>query len=357
MRANLASELWSPSEGLYAGAYSPSSTPDVYILDPQTAGATFVSTSSSTPSAPGVAGFWGLAPTLAVPTYTYTTLNDALGTNGTFPFDINDVGQIVGVFQDSNNIQHGFLYSNGTYTTLNDPSAATPNGVGGLGTYANSINGSGQIVGLYADGTGVNHGFLYSGGTNGTYSTLDDPSASGAGTVTFGINDSGQIVGYSYTRRLTAFLYSGGTNGTYTTHQTSGTSSGLFTSPLGINDSGQIVGYYRDGNGNNQGFLDSNGTFTTLTVPGASGTNTVPAGINNAGQIVGYYVDSSGVAHAFLYSGGTYTTLDNPSATPGGTRAVGINDSVRSSAIMRTSVASTASWPASARDHRHRSPR
>ena len=121
-----------------------------------------------------------------------------------------------------------------------------------------------------------------------------------------------------------AFLYSGGTNGTYTSINGSG--SGLFTSPLSINDSGRIVGYYRDGNGNNQGFLDSNGTFTTLTVPGASGTNTVPAGINNAGQIVGSYVDSSGIAHAFLYSGDTYTTLDDPLAFPGATRAVGIND-------------------------------
>jgi probable HAF family extracellular repeat protein len=256
-----------------------------------------------------------------MPTYTYATLNDPSGTNGTTAHDINDVGQIVGVFQDSNNIQHGFLYSNGTYTTLNDPSAATPNGVGGLGTYANSINGSGQIVGYYADGTGVNHGFLYSGGTNGTYTTLDDPSASGAGTVTFGINDLGQIVGYCYSTP-TALLYSGGTNGTYTTIN----ASGLFTSPLGINDSGQIVGYYRDANGNNQGFLDSNGTFTTLAVPGASGTNTVARGINDAGQIVGSYLDSSGIEHGFLYSGGTYTTLDDPSTTAG-TAAVGINDS------------------------------
>jgi probable HAF family extracellular repeat protein len=86
--------------------------------------------------------------TTPIPIYAYTTLNDTLGTNGTSPFGINDVGQIVGIFQDSNNIQHGFLYSNGTYTTLNDPSAATPNGVGGLGTYANSINGSGQRAGL-----------------------------------------------------------------------------------------------------------------------------------------------------------------------------------------------------------------
>src|SRR3984893_14491645 len=68
-----------------------------------------------------------------------------------------------------------------------------------------------------------------------------------------------------------------------------------------------------------QAFLDSNGTHTTLAVPGASGTNTVARGINDAGQIVGSYVDSSGISHAFLYSGGTYTTLPAGAAT-------GIND-------------------------------
>lgn len=48
---------------LFGGAYG-ASTPDVYTLDPQTGAATFVAASPSTPSAPGVAGFWGLAPVL-----------------------------------------------------------------------------------------------------------------------------------------------------------------------------------------------------------------------------------------------------------------------------------------------------
>jgi probable HAF family extracellular repeat protein len=36
-----------------------------------------------------------------------------------------------------------------------------------------AINNSGQIVGNYTDTHGTFHGFLYS---NGTYTTLDDPS-------------------------------------------------------------------------------------------------------------------------------------------------------------------------------------
>jgi hypothetical protein len=50
---------------LYGGAYG-ASTPDIYTIDPQTGTTTFVAASPSTPFAPGVAGFWGLAPTTSV---------------------------------------------------------------------------------------------------------------------------------------------------------------------------------------------------------------------------------------------------------------------------------------------------
>jgi probable HAF family extracellular repeat protein len=53
------------------------------------------------------------------------------------------------------------------YTTLDDPFAN-----GGIGTHAVGINNAGQIVGEYSDGSGI-HGFLFSGGT---YTTLNDPS-------------------------------------------------------------------------------------------------------------------------------------------------------------------------------------
>ena len=53
------------------------------------------------------------------------------------------------------------------------------------------INDFGQIVGGYT-GAGAFHGFLYSGGT---YVTLDDPLATGL-TTAFDINNLGQIVGF-----------------------------------------------------------------------------------------------------------------------------------------------------------------
>jgi hypothetical protein len=49
---------------------------------------------------------------------------------------MNASGQVAGGYQDSNNIEHGFIYINGTYTTLTDPSAAGS-------TFAEAINDSG----------------------------------------------------------------------------------------------------------------------------------------------------------------------------------------------------------------------
>ena len=46
----------------------------------------------------------------------------------------------------------------------------------------------GQIVGEYRDAGGRTHGFLYSGGF---YTTLDDPLAGSLRTEAFGINNMG----------------------------------------------------------------------------------------------------------------------------------------------------------------------
>src|SRR6516225_5878255 len=122
-----------------------------------------------------------------MPVYNYTTFDDPSATIGTFANSINDTGQIVGHISDAVS-SHGFLLSGGTFTTLDDPLATG-------GTFAEGINDAGQIVGFYQNASG-NHGFLLSGGT---YTTLDDPSATsgtGSGTVANGINDAGQIVGF-----------------------------------------------------------------------------------------------------------------------------------------------------------------
>src|SRR5205814_4760928 len=60
-------------------------------------------------------------------------------------------------------------------------------------TIARGVNNAGQVVGSYQ--LGSQHGFLYSGGTNGQFTTVDRPGGGSDGLA--GINDNGQLVGFS----------------------------------------------------------------------------------------------------------------------------------------------------------------
>src|SRR5215813_6868775 len=70
----------------------------------------------------------------------------------TYVHGINDLGQIVGSYDDSRG-KHGSLYMAGTFSSLDIPG-------GTAAIYANGINNDGQIVGFYTDSSGGTHGFL-----------------------------------------------------------------------------------------------------------------------------------------------------------------------------------------------------
>ena len=121
---------------------------------------------------------------------TYTTLPPLAANTFAAATDINNVGQIVGHYFDGTHT-HGFIYNNGTYTTLDDPL--------GTDTFITGENDNGQIVGYYTDLSGGEHGFLYVGGT---FTTIDNPSGmqptlrgATGGTELSGINNAGDIVG------------------------------------------------------------------------------------------------------------------------------------------------------------------
>ncbi len=212
----------------------------------------------------------------------------------------------MGDYADSSGHEHGFLDSGGVYTTLDFP--------GSIGTFAQAINDSGQIVGWYGSGSS-SHGFLDSGGV---YTLIDFPGS----TSTFAqfINDSGQIAGnYDDSGgQVHGFLYSGGA---YTTLNFPGTQGGTVVD--GINASGQIVGVYTDSSGQH-GFLDSGGVYTTIDFPGSTYINGLA--INDAGQIAGSAEGGGSTQiYDFLYSGGAYTLIDLPGSAGG--EALSINDS------------------------------
>src|SRR5262249_11403445 len=135
-----------------------------------------------------------------------------------------------------------------TFTTLNDPASKFPL----PDTVATGVDSAGNIVGYTDQGSEL--GFLYS---NGAWTTLDDPSSNR--TIVQGINDSGQFVGYIITAGHHGFVNSGGT---YTALDVPTAIAGT-TLANGINASGQIVGTYTDHSGEQEhGFLYSGGTWT-----------------------------------------------------------------------------------------------
>ncbi len=128
------------------------------------------------------------------------------------------------------------------------------------------------------------------------------------------INASGQVAGVTSGFHSYSLVYS---NGTFTTLDVPGAN---ITEAVSINDSGQVAGSYGSSS-LNRGFVYSNGAFTTLDVPDATATR--PTSINASGQVAGYYEDGSDW-HGFVYSNGTVTTLDVPGADI--SEAVSIND-------------------------------
>jgi hypothetical protein len=222
-------------------------------------------------------------------------------------FDINEQNEAVGQTPPHfYGIGNGFLYN-----LTNSQSSPLPAAPGACSsgnqtvTGPSGINDLGLIVGSYEDCSGAVHGFILTGfpGSSPVFTTFNDPSASGIGTWAWGISDVGLIVGY---------YQSGGQwhgflrypNATYTTidfpasQSPTGTVSDTYL--RSINYQGFIVGHYTDGKNVSHGFRYQlgYGVFATLDFPSAN--QTYAYGINDAGWMVGSYVNATGGAHGFI---------------------------------------------------------
>src|SRR6266487_4119592 len=101
------------------------------------------------------------------------------GAFNTFGYDINDSGQVAGLYYNST--YHAFLYSGGGYTNIDDPLSANPLVV----SAATAISNDG-VTGYFINALIGPRGFVYE---NGVYVAFD----AGAGnTIPLDINDSGQ---------------------------------------------------------------------------------------------------------------------------------------------------------------------
>jgi probable HAF family extracellular repeat protein len=102
---------------------------------------------------------------------------DKPGVTGTVVTDINDAGEMVGIYGVGNQV-HGFRMDGTAVTFLDDVAGATA-------TVPLAINDGGDVVGTYLGGTGQ-HGFVI---LDGTLTTRDDIVAA------YGVNDRREVVG------------------------------------------------------------------------------------------------------------------------------------------------------------------
>jgi hypothetical protein len=112
--------------------------------------------------------------------WTSSPIVDAIFTEA---IGINDLDQVVGVFEDANEMVHGFLLdlNTGAFTQLDVPGASS--------TGAWGINNAGTITLQSTDAAGNPHSYLYSGGT---YTLIDVPNA--VQSFVHDINNNGDIV-------------------------------------------------------------------------------------------------------------------------------------------------------------------
>ena len=221
--------------------------------------------------------------------------------NLTLPQKINERGDVVGEFIDSNGVTRAFVrFSDGSFS---DP-IVDPNDTLGF-TEGRGINNSRTVCGDYASSDGNNHGFFLSGGT---FTEYDVPGA--LSTAVLGINDPADFVGTfdPGTGILQAFISVGGTLTSFSVP------AAISTLAYEINNSKQLtVGYYIDSSGILHGYYrDSAGTLHFPIDPSGS-VGTVLFGDNNRNWVVGRYADSSGVTHGlFFVPPSTFITFDYP---------------------------------------------
>ena len=219
---------------------------------------------------------------------------DYPGAVATVLWGINANGQIVGQYYScpsSYGCDHPFVYSGGVFTLLPE----VPGSMAGT-TVPFAINASGQIAGWYVDPCFCTaHGFFYS---NGSYTTIDQP---GFFTTTLvGLNDNGQIAGSSEQCwggcQASAFTFQSGV-----TTPVGPLPSGSNIPWIGINNAGDIGGTYYAG-GTAYAFVLSGGTYTSLDYPGAQQTVAEGQIINSSKQVGGFYFNGDGSAHGFIAS-------------------------------------------------------
>src|SRR6266404_2680554 len=225
--------------------------------------------------------------------------------NSTLPQKINERGDVVGEYIDSNGVARAFVrFSDGSFS---DP-IVDPNDTVGF-TEGRGINNSRTVAGDYAISDGTLHSFFLSGGT---FTEYDVPGT--VQTNLLSINDAGDLTGAfdpDGSGIFQAFIDHGGTITSYSVPGAAGTLAYEMN-----NNKKLTVGYYIDASAILHGqYRDANGALHFPIDPTGS-VATVLFGVNNKNAVVGRYADSAGVTHGlFFVPPSTFITFDYPGST------------------------------------------
>ena len=177
----------------------------------------------------------------------YTTFN-VPGYFNTGVYGISNSYDFVGLVQTGapDFFSSAFISDHGKITTFTIPGATY--------TQAAAINNLGEVLGYYFDTNNVVHAFLRDRKGKLTY-PIDVPgvtTASGLGTVPLGINDFGAISGHFWDASLAEHGFVRTASGRFYQIDVPNASA---TSGGGLNNFGVVVGHYNDQSGNQFGYI------------------------------------------------------------------------------------------------------
>ena len=258
----------------------------------------------------------------------------------TAPTAINDKGQIAGHYSGQDKLVHGFIWTAGTFATIDPPHSTD--------TVVTALNNEGDVAGTFRDGKKRVKSFIY---RKNAYEIVEYPQK--YDTVLTSLNDSGVAVGYASPRNSRGssnalFLYDHGTFSTIERTRAGITAyidnagdvasadfKGLFIykqgiiayvkggknlQPRSINSAGHLTGVSRT----SFAFFYGGHAVTKLTYTPYPHTDAYS--INDADQIVGSGETSNGMYAPFVYQDAAFTML-SPPVDPGSAYPLAINNS------------------------------
>ncbi|MBV8898186.1 MAG: hypothetical protein JO051_16850 [Acidobacteriaceae bacterium] len=195
------------------------------------------------------------------------------------------------------------------------------------------INNTGTIAGYFGVGSNTNPNKGYTLAPpygQGSYTNENFPLSAQTQVVGINSNSSPTTVGFwaDNTGNNFGFVEQGGTF-TSVSNPNTPKAATVVNQLLGVNNKNVAVGFYTDALGNTQGYsYDIAGTkFAAITLPGSfNAVMTTATDINNSGVISGFYVDGANNTHGFLDNGGSFSSYDDPFGVGMNTSFLGLNN-------------------------------